>query len=308
MTNLKHYEGLPGGDPWPSLPLGEWQDTYATLHMWTQIVGKIRLALAPMINHWWQVPLYVSCQGLTTSPIPYGQRRFQIDFDFIDHQLRIATGEGVSESFPLRPCSVAEFYREVMTKLRALGIEVRIWPMPVEIPDPIPFEDDHQHAAYDSAYVNRFWRILLQVERVLTEFRGRFIGKASPVHFFWGSFDLATTRFSGRAGPKRPGPPSTIEDEAYSHEQSSCGFWPGGNGIDEPAFYAYGYPEAPGAATAPLRPDAAFYSDKLREFILPYEAVRGSDAPDARLLDFLQTSYVATADRAGWDRAALERR
>jgi hypothetical protein len=308
MTNLKRYEGLPGGDPWPGLPLGEWQDTYATLHMWTQIVGKIRLALAPMINHWWQVPLYVSCQGLTTSPIPYGQRRFQIDFDFIDHQLRIATGEGVSESFPLRPFSVAEFYREVMAKLRALGIEVRIWPVPVEISDPIPFEDDHQHAAYDPAYANRFWRILLQVERVLMEFRGRFIGKASPVHFFWGSFDLATTRFSGRAGPKRPGPPSIIEDEAYSHEQSSCGFWPGGNGIDEPAFYAYGYPEPPGAATAPLRPDAAFYSDKLREFILPYEAVRGSDAPDARLLDFLQTSYVATADRAGWDRAALERR
>ena len=300
-------DGTTGTDAWPSLPLRQWQDTYATLHLWTQIVGKVRLALAPMMNHWWQVPLYVTCRGLTTTAIPYGRRRFQIDFDFIDHALRITTSDNLTETFALRPYSVADFYRELMDRLRALGLEVRIWPVPVEIPDPIPFEDDHQHAAYDPAYVERFRGVLLQADRLFTQFRARFIGKASPVHFFWGSFDLATTRFSGRPAPRRPGPANVIEDEAYSHEQCSCGFWPGGSGIDEAAFYAYGYPEPPGSSAAPLRPRAAYYSDKLREFILPYEAVRASAAPDGTLLDFLQTSYEAVADRGGWDRTKLER-
>lgn len=307
MPDSKRYHGIAGTDPWPSLPLVEWKATCDTLHMWTQIVGKIRLALAPMINHWWQVPLYVTCTGLTTSPIPYGQRSFQIDFDFIDHRLVVATSEGVTESFPLRPYPVADFYRELMGALRALGLEVRIWVMPVEVPDPIPFDEDREHCSYDTDYVNRFWRILVQVDRVLTAFRSRFLGKASPVHFFWGSFDLNVTCFSGRKAPRRPGPPNIIEDEAYSHEQSSCGFWPGGQGIDGPAFYAYGYPEPPEFAGAPVRPLAAFYHDKLREFILPYDAVREADAPDDRLLDFARTTYEAVADRGGWDRAALER-
>lgn len=296
---------------WPALPFAEWQDTCATLHMWTQVVGKVRLALAPMVNHWWQVPLYVTCRGLTTSPIPYGTRSFQIDFDFIDHRLTMTTSDGAVEGFPLQPRSVAEFYAEVMGRLRALDIAVRISTMPAEVADAIPFEQDRLHAAYDAAYAHRFWRVLVQADRVLTLFRARFIGKASPVHFFWGSFDLAATRFSGRPAPPHPGGvphfPDWAAREAYSHEVSSCGFWPGNGGFGRPAFYAYAYPEPPGFGGAPAAPAAAFYSPELREFILPYDAVREAASPDDDLLAFLHSTYAAAADLGGWDRAALER-
>ena len=220
---------------WPTLPLDEWRNTYATLHMWTQVIGKIRLSQAPLINHWWEVPLYVTCRGLTTSPIPYGTRTFQIDFDFIDHRLIIQTSDGATESFPLQPQSVAEFYGTVMERMQALGLPVHIWTTPVEIPNPIAFESDNQHAAYVPDHAHRFWRILVQADRVFTLFRARFIGKVSPVHFFWGSFDLAVTRFSGRPAPSKP-TADPITREAYSHEVSSCGFWPGGDGIEQPAF------------------------------------------------------------------------
>jgi hypothetical protein len=296
---------------WPNLPLDEWRDTCTTLHLWTQVVGKIRLAQAPMINHWWQVPLYVTCRGLTTSPIPYGARSFQIDFDFIDHHVAIQTSDGATEAFPLEPRSVAAFYGEMMGRLRALGLEIRIWTMPVEIPNPVPFEQDREHAAYDRDYAHRFWRILMQADRIFTAFRSRFIGKASPVHFFWGSFDLAVTRFSGRLAPPHPGAPNVadrVTREAYSHELSSCGFWPGGAGMEKPAFYAYAYPQPPGFPEALLRPNAAFYSRELGEFILPYDDVRQADTPDQTLLDFLQSTYEAAATLAHWDRAALERR
>jgi hypothetical protein len=292
---------------WPALPLDAWRDTYATLHRWTQMVGKVRLALAPRINHWWQVPLYVTARGLTTSPIPYGARSFQIDFDFIAHRLVIAASDGATETFALRPQSVAEFHRTLMARLRALGIEVQIWTTPVEIAGPVvPFEQDHAHAAYDPEYAHRFWQILVQADRVFTEFRARFTGKVSPVHFFWGSFDLAVTRFSGRVAPDNP-KADAITREAYSHEVSSCGFWPGGDGIEEPAFYSYAFPEPPGFAATPVRPAAAFYSHDLGQFLLPYEAVRTAAAPDAMLLEFLQSTYEGAANLAKWDRAALER-
>ena len=297
-------------DQWPALPLAEWRDTCATLHLWTQVIGKIRLAQAPLVNHWWQVPLYVTSRGLTTSPIPYGARTFQIDFDFIDHHLTITTSDGATEGFGLRPCTVADFYAEVMQQLRALGLDIRIWTTPVEIPDPVPFERDHGHAAYDPDYANRFWRVLVQAERVLTAFRARFIGKASPVHFFWGSFDLAVTRFSGRRAPPHPGSPNAadrVTREAYSHEVSSCGFWPGGAGMEQPIFYSYAYPQPAGFAEAPLRPPAASYSREFGEFILPYDEIRRAPSPDEALLDFLQTTYEAAADLAHWDRADLER-
>ena len=259
---------------WPALPLDEWRDTYTTIHRWTQVAGKIRLAQAPMINHWWQVPLYVTCRGLTTSPIPYGVRTFQIDFDFIGHRLVIQTSDGATESFPLEPSSVADFYGELMARLRSLGLEVRIWSKPVEIPNPIPFDQDHEHNAYDPDYAHRHFRILMQANRILTAFRGRFIGKVSPVHFFWGSFDLACTRFSGRLAAPRTGAPNVADHvtlEAYSHEVSSCGFWPGGDGIEMPAFYSYAYPEPSGFPEAPVRPNGAFYSKELGQFILPYD-------------------------------------
>jgi hypothetical protein len=291
--------------------LADWRDTYTTLHLWTQVVGKIRLALAPMINHWWQVPLYVTCRGLTTSPIPYGPRTFAIDFDFIDHHVVIQTSDGANESFPLETLSVADFYGEIMDRLRSLDLEVRIWTRPVEIPDPIPFEQDRQHGTYDRDYAERHWRILVQANRVFTKFRARFIGKASPVHFFWGAFDLAVTRFSGRPAPPHPGVPNVADRvmrEAYSHEVSSCGFWPGGAGMERPAFYAYAYPEPPGFPEAPVRPNGAFYSRELGEFLLPYDDVRQADMPDETLLDFLQSTYQAAAMGAHWDRAALERR
>jgi hypothetical protein len=274
------------------------------------VVGKIRLAQTPMANHWWQVPLYVTCRGLTTSPIPHGTCSFQVDFDFVEHRLRIDASDGRRESFALAPCAVADFHREVMGRLGALGLEVRIWTMPVEIPDPIPFEQDRTHAAYDPEAAHRFWRALVEADRVLKAFRARFLGKGSPVHFFWGSFDLAVTRFSGRPAPPHPPSPYVadfVTQEAYSHEVSSCGFWPGNGGFGRPAFYAYAYPQPPRFADAPLRPAAAFYSAELGEFILPYDEVRLAPAPDDFLLEFLQSTYEAAADLAGWDRTALER-
>lgn len=297
---------------WPGQSFPEWQDTCATLHMWTQIVGKIRLALMPMANHWWQVPLYVTCRGLTTAPMPCGARSVEIDFDFIDHRLIVRLSDGGREEVPLQPCSVAAFYGEIMGRLRGLGIDVHIWRMPVEVADAIPFDADTLHASYDAAQVQRFWRILLQAARVLTKFRCRFIGKASPVHFFWGSFDLAVSRFSGRPAPPHPGGAPNLGDwavrEAYSHEVSSCGFWPGNGGFGRPAFYAYCYPEPAGFADAVVSPAGAFYSAGLREFILPYDDVRRAASPDNDLLEFCQRTYEATADLAQWDRPALERR
>jgi hypothetical protein len=297
-------------EPWPSLPWRDWRDTCATLHMWTQIVGKIRLAQAPMLNHWWQVPLYVTCRGLTTSPMPHGARMFAIEFDFIDHALTIRASDGASDWFALRPLSVADFYRDIMGRLEALGLGVRIWPVPVEVPAPIPFAADHDHRAYDAEYAQRFWRILVQADRVLAEFRARFCGKVSPVHFFWGSFDLAVTRFSGRAAPPHPGAPNVadrVTREAYCDEVSSCGFWPGGAGMEEPIFYAYAYPAPPGFDAAPVQPSAARYSRDFGEFVLPYEAMRLAAEPDQALLAFAQSTYAAAADLGRWDRARLER-
>ncbi|MDT4965625.1 MAG: hypothetical protein QOJ64_362 [Acidobacteriota bacterium] len=291
---------------WPSLPLEEWKDTYATLHMWTQIVGKIRLRLSPPINHWWQVPLYVDARGLTTSAMPYGSRTLQIGFDFIDHQLLIETGEGASRRLTLEPRSVADFYRELMTSLRSLDIEVKISPRPDEVPNPIPFAEDEEHAAYDAEYANRCWRILVQAHRVFEEFRARFIGKCSPVHFFWGSFDLAVTRFSGRPAPPREGA-DKITAEAYSHEVISHGFWPGSGPVKDAAFYSYTAPAPSGLDKAPIRPAAAFYSTDASEFLFMYDDVRRADSPDAALMDFLQSTYEAGADLANWDRRSLER-
>jgi len=296
---------------WPSLPVSAWQDTYATLQLWTQVIGKIKLALTPPINHWWQVTLHVTPRGLTTSSIPHGTRTFRIDFDFIDHHLKIETSDGATDSMPLEPRSVADFYREVMSRLDTLRLHVRIWPMPVEIEKPVRFEKDQAHRAYDREYVNRFWRILMQTDRIFTAFRARFIGKVSPVHFFWGSFDLAVTRFSGRLAPVHPGAPNVADSvtrEAYSHEVSSCGFWPGGGPVDSPVFYSYAYPQPPGFANVPPRPSGAFYSTDFGEFLLPYESVRTAASPDAVLLEFLQSTYEAAADCADWDRHALERR
>jgi hypothetical protein len=294
---------------WPRLPLEAWSETCATLHMWTQIVGKIRLALTPLVNHWWNVPLYVSTHGLTTSPIPYGAGNFEILFDFLEHRLRIDASDGATRSLALAPRSVAEFYRETMAALSELGIEVSIWTTPVEVPDPVPFEQDEAHRLYDPEYAQRFWRVLAQADRVLTEFRSRFVGKASPIHFFWGSFDLAATRFSGRPAPPHPGAPNVADSvtrEAYSHEVSSAGFWPGGFGLDA-LFYAYAYPEPDGFKQYPVQPKEAYYNKDLGEFVLPYEAVRTAASPDEALMAFLQSTYEAAADLADWDRAALER-
>jgi hypothetical protein len=295
---------------WPSLPLAEWQDTYATLHMWTQIVGKIRLARTPAMNHWWQVTLYVTSRGLTTSPIPDGSRTFQIDFDFIDHRLAIQASDGGTRTLPLAPRSVAAFYRALMAALAELGIAARIWPTPVEIERPIRFDQDEEHRSYDPEYARRWWQILLESDRVMKAFRARFLGKASPVHFFWGAFDLAVTRFSGRKAPPHPGAPNAplgMVREAYSHEVSSCGFWPGGGPVPEPIYYAYAYPEPPGFKERAVHPAEAFYSKDLGEFVLPYEVVRRSASPDDTLLAFLQSTYEAAADLARWDRVGLER-
>ena len=293
-------------EAWPALPLSEWADTYATLHMWTQIVGKVRLALSPRINHWWEVPLYVSARGLTTSPIPYGDRSFEIQFDFIDHKLDIATADGQNRSMPLVSQSVADFYSKFMGMLGSLGIEAKIWKMPVEIPNPIRFDQDRTHASYDPVYAHRFWRILVTVDSVFKEFRSRFIGKSSPVHFFWGSFDLAVTRFSGRRAPERPGADS-ITREAYSHEAISVGFWPGGGDMKGAAFYAYAAPEPAGFGEQTVRPAKAFYSKQMSEFFLMYDDVRASDSPWDTLLDFCQSTYDAGADLGKWDRRELEK-
>ena len=293
-------------DCWPALPLAAWKDTSATLHMWTQIVGKVRMALTPMINHWWNVPLYVSARGLTTSPMPFGSRAFEIEFDFVAHKLCIRVNDGTSREIPLVPRSVADFYQEFMAALHGMGLDVHIWKMPVEIPDPIPFDEDRVHVSYDPDYAHRFWKILVSVDSVFKEFRSRFIGKSSPVHFFWGSFDLAVTRFSGRRAPEREGA-DPITKEAYSHEVISVGFWPGSGNIKDAAFYAYAAPEPPGFSTTPVRPQKAFYEPQMKEFILMYEDVRLSNSPTSLLLDFAQSTYEAGATLAQWDRAALER-
>jgi hypothetical protein len=301
----------PGPQAWPSLALEAWSESCATLHMWTQIVGKIRLAQTPWTNHSWHVALYLTARGLTTSPVPYGALAFQIDFDFIDHQLVLQVSDGRTARIALEPQSTASFYARLMAEMNRLGLPVEIYCKPCELPDPIRFDEDEVHCAYDADYVNRFWRILVQADRVFKEFRSRFVGKCSPVHFFWGGPDLAVTRFSGRRAPPHPGGipnlPDWITREAYSHEVSSCGFWPGGGAVPYAAFYSYAYPEPPGFAAAPVGPGAAFYSNELREFILPYDAVRQADSPDRALLEFLQTTYEAAADLGGWDRSALER-
>jgi len=306
------------GDPttrelaWPALPLEAWADSCATLHMWAQIVGKIRLRESAPINHGWHTTLHVTARGLTTTPIPHGLRAFEINFDFIDHELVIAVSDGTTARIALEPQTVAMFYRRVMGALRGLDLDVKIHGLPNEVPDPIPFARDEVHRAYDAAAVNRFWRVLVQSDRVFKRFRSGFIGKCSPVQLFWGALDLAVTRFSGRPAPEHPGGipnlPDRVTREAYSHEVSSCGFWAGGGAVAYPAYYAYAYPEPAGFVSARVGPADAFYSTDMREFILPYDAVRLSDDPDRTLLEFLQSTYVAAADLAGWDRAALESR
>ena len=295
---------------WPSQPLADWQDTYTTLHLWTQIIGKIQLALCPNVNHWWQCTLAVMPRGLTTGSIPYKNRSFQISFDFIDSQLQIDTSDGMTKKIALAPRSVADFYQTAIGTLREMGIEVRIWTMPQEMAAPIPFDQDYRHTAYDPESAKRCWHIFVQADRVMTAFRSQFIGKASPVQFFWGSFDLAVSRFSGRRAPEHPGGIPNMADwvtrAAYSHEVSSCGFWPGGGSV-EAIFYAYAYPEPDGFRDYPIQPQAAFYSSELKEFILPYTAVRQAEDPDAVLLAFFQSTYAAAANLGHWDRAALER-
>jgi Family of unknown function (DUF5996) len=296
-------------DDWPPLAYDDWADTAQTLHLWTQVVGKVRMALTPAVNHWWHVPLYVGARGLTTSPIPAGGRNVEIVFDFLEHQLRIICSDGRRELVALRPISVAQFYRETMAALARLGVRPHVWTTPCEVEHPIPFERDEVHHAYDAEAAQRFWRVLAQADRVMKAFRGQFIGKASPVHFFWGSFDLAVTRFSGRRAPPHPGSPlapSSVSREAYSHEVSSCGFWPGAPGI-APLFYAYAYPQPAGFADAPVRPSQAGWDTNLGEFVLPYEAARASGDPDNALLAFCQSTYEAAADLANWRRAELER-
>jgi hypothetical protein len=292
---------------WPALPYAEWKDTYATLHMWTQVVGKIRLALGPNINHFWGTTLYVTSRGLTTSPIPYAKRAFEIQFDFVAHALEITTSVGESRTFRLIPCTVAVFYAELMGALHSLGIDVKVWPMPVEVPRPVRFNLDESHASYDSEYAHRFWQILVSVDKVFWEFRSRFIGKVSPVHFFWGSFDLAVTRFSGRRAPERPDA-DPITKEAYSHEVISVGFWPGdGEIIKDAAFYSYAAPEPGGFKDYRVLPEKAFYSKEKNEYFLMYDEVRSSADPTQTLLDFCQSTYEAGTIAGKWDRANLER-
>jgi hypothetical protein len=293
------------GERWPALPYDGWKDTYTTLHMWTQVVGKIALAQAPPINHSWAVALDVTARGLTTKTLPHGERSFRISFDFVDHQLVIEPSDASRRALALEPKTVADFYREVMATLRDMSLPVKIWPMPVEVPDPVRFDQDIVHRSYDPVSANRCWQILVQVQRVLTDCRSAFVGKCSPVHFFWGSFDLAVTRFSGRLAPPRDGP--AFMREAYSHEVISHGFWPGGGLVLEPAFYAYAVPEPPGFKEARVEPEGAFYHREMGEFILPYEVVRTAKSPDAALTRFLNTTYERGATLAGWDRATLEK-
>ena len=296
---------------WPSLPLEAWRETYAAIHLWTQIVGKIRLSQSPWVNHSWHTTLYVTATGLTTSAIPYGGRSFQIDFNFVDHCLVVQSSDGRSASVALEPQSVATFYKRLMEQMHKLELEVRIHRRPNELPEAIPFDEDDKPRPYDAEYANRFWQVLGQADRVLKVFRARFLGKCSPVHFFWGAADLAVTRFSGRKAPQHPGGvpnlPDWVAREAYSHEVSSCGFWPGSGPIHYPAFYSYAYPELERFSEAPIKPASAFYSTDLGEFILPYDEVRQSDSPDETLLNFLQSTYEAAANLAKWDRSALER-
>jgi hypothetical protein len=291
---------------WPALSLQEWEPTRATLHMWTQIAGKVKLALCPAVNHWWQTALHVNSRGLTSGPISYGGGVFEIQFDFLMHVLEIQLSDGPRREIELAPRSVADFYREFMEALASLGILVKIWPMPVEIANPIRFDQDRVHASYDPAYVNRFWRAALSSAAAFEEFRSRFIGKSSPVHFFWGSFDLAVTRFSGRRAPERPGADG-VTREAYSHEVISLGFWPGTEGAIDAAFYAYAAPEPTGFAEAAVRPSAAYYSKDMKEFFLPYDDVRRSQFPARAVMDFAESTYEAGASLGNWDRTALER-
>ncbi len=294
-------------DDWPELPLEAWKDTFATLHRYTQVIGKVRLELAPRVNHWWQVALYLTARGLTTSPIPFGQGVFEIDFDFIDHELLVRTSGGERRVLELEARPVAEFYRDVMATLRSLGIEVSINDMPQEIPDdPTRFSEDRHHAAYDPEYAHRWWLAMVRASTVLSEFRGHFTGKCSPVHFFWGSFDLAVTRFSGRPAPERPGA-DPVTREAYCEEVISAGFWPGTEQLGGPAFYCYAAPEPPGFSTAAIHPRAAWYEPAFKEYLLKYDDVRGASNPRQVLLDFLQSTYEAGAELGGWDRERLER-
>lgn len=306
MNHTIEPQGSAQEETWPALPLLEWQATRDTLHMWMQIVGKARLALAPHVNHWWQVPLYVTVRGLSTSAIPCRRGIFEVEFDFISHVLRIMTSWDQSRMTALAPQPVAEFYRNFLALLDSLGIAVKIWPMPVETSNPVRFDKDTIHSSYDPAYANRFWRILVSADAVFKEFRGSYVGKASPVHFFWGSFDLAATRFSGRRAPERPGA-DRVTREAYSHEVISAGWWPGGGDVTQPVFYCYAAPEPSGFRQAPVLPAQAAYNTQLGEFLLPYQAVRTADDPRAMLLDFLQSTYEAGATLGKWDRASLER-
>ena len=296
---------------WPDLPLAAWSDTCDTLQLWTQIVGKVRIALTPLVNHWWNATFHVTARGLAAPAMPYRGRTFDVGFDFAQHRLDIETSDGRAETIELKPMAVADFYAAFMAALRRLGIDVQIWTMPSEIENAIPFEKDRTHAQYDPVYVQKFWQAVVQADRVMTEFRARFLGKASPVHFFWGSFDLAVTRFSGRTAPPpqsvTPGVASRVMAEAYSHEVSSCGFWPGNGGYGRAAFYVYAYPEPEGYGDARLKTAGGFYDKNVGQFILPYDAVREASDPDALLLGFLQEIYAAAADLAKWDRKALER-
>ena len=299
--------GMSNGDSLPPLPFESWKDTHATLHMWTQIVGKVRLKLCPLVNHWWNVTFYFTSRGMTTSPMPYQNREVEIRFDFIDHKLIIETSDRRTRVLDLKPQSVADFYAEFMAALAGVGVNIKIWPMPVEISEPrIRFEQDHTHASYDAEAVHRFWLILTWVDEVLKEFRTHFIGKCSPVHFWWGSFDHAVSRFSGRTAPPRPSA-DRIQQEAYSHEVSSAGFWPGGGDIAGPAFYSYAAPEPTGFAEQHVGPTKAFYHPQMKEFLLMYDDVRAAASPKAAVLEFLQTTYDAAATLAKWDRKALER-
>ena len=290
----------------PALPFDSWKDTVATLHMWAQIVGKVRLELCPLVNHWWNVPFYVTARGMTTSAMPYERRALEVEFDFIEHKILIETSEGRVVTMAMEPQSVADFYKKFMATLGELGVSVRIWTMPCEVPNPTPFEKDYVHSAYDAEAAHKFWRMLVWVDQIFKEFRAGFQGKASPVHFFWGSFDLAVTRFSGRPAPERPGADS-ITREAYSHELSSAGFWPGGGEIKGPAFYSYAAPEPPGFAEQRVRPRTAFYHPQMKEFLLMYDDVRTAPSPKDALMEFLQSTYNAAADLGKWDRKSLER-
>lgn len=311
MVHSGSFEKDHDDEQWPRLSFEEWKDTYATLHMWTQVVGKIKLAQAPWVNHSWHVVLYIDSRGLTTSAVPYGSGTFEIRFDFIDHKLLIHSSSGGTETMPLEPRPVAGFYEELSDRLAGLGVNVKIRTTPNEVADAVPFEKDYEHSSYDARYVNRFWRVLVQADRVFKQFRARYSGKCSPVHFFWGSFDLAVTRFSGRGAPEHPGGvpnlPDWVAREAYSHEVSSCGFWPGSAQVPRALFYSYAYPEPAGFSGAAVRPEGAVYHSELREFILPYDEIRRAASPDQMLLEFLQSTYEAAAKYGGWDRPRLER-